>query len=171
MKGIYLAAHTAKHENRNIIYQDITGERDIAGDMLEIELKEYDYIIATPPCNYWSRARGNKEPSKYAKETKHLLPEILKKLRNQNKPYIVENVRSYPKFKKEGILDMADYVYFVGRHTYWTNIPFNPTGIKQIYDFKGRGLRLHENTQGGINVKKVIDFWIDNIYNENKKGR
>lgn len=32
MKIIYLASHIAKHPNWDIIYQDITGKRDIGGD-------------------------------------------------------------------------------------------------------------------------------------------
>ena len=32
MNIIYLAAYKAQHQNRNIVYQDINGLRDIAGD-------------------------------------------------------------------------------------------------------------------------------------------
>lgn len=51
-KGIYLAAFKANHPNHNITYQDINGLRDIDGDMLQTDLTPYDFIIATPPCNY-----------------------------------------------------------------------------------------------------------------------
>lgn len=56
MKGIYLGACTANHPNYNIDYQDKYIIRDIGGDMMEIDLSPYDYIIATPPCNFYSRA-------------------------------------------------------------------------------------------------------------------
>lgn len=106
MKGIYLASFKAIHPDYNIIYQDINGKRDLAGDMLNIDLKNYDYIIATPPCNYWSKARGSNKPSKYALDTKHLLPGILKKLILLDKPFIVENVRNRPLFMKNGLYSL-----------------------------------------------------------------
>lgn len=74
MKIIYLAAFKAHHPNWNMVYQDINGKRDIAGDMLEIDLTPYDVIIATPPCNYYSRANYRRETSEYSQKTKHLLP-------------------------------------------------------------------------------------------------
>ena len=89
---IYLAAHKANHPNYNVTYQDIDGKRDVSGDMLEVPIDDYDIIIATPPCNYWSRANFRRETSEYAQATKHLLPNIIRKLEAQNKPYIIENV-------------------------------------------------------------------------------
>jgi len=163
MKGIYLAAHIAKHPNYNIVYQDINGKRDIGGDMLEIDLSNYDYIIATPPCNYWSRARGNKKPSQYALNTKHLLPDILDKLIKLDKPFIVENVRNKPTFEKIGLYNIPCFIYHHGRHTYWTNIPFNPSNIKQEYDFSYGGKQLTKNKQGGNNVYNVIERWLETI--------
>lgn len=47
MKGIYLASFTASHPGYEIIYQDINGERDLPGDMMDIDLTPYDFIIAT----------------------------------------------------------------------------------------------------------------------------
>lgn len=72
MKGIYLAAFRARHPNYNIVYQDINPrcKCDLQGDMLEVELKDYDFIIATPPCNYWSRANYRRETSEYAQKNK-----------------------------------------------------------------------------------------------------
>jgi len=52
MKGIYLCAFKALHPNVDLIYQDKFEKRDLMGDCLEIDLTAYDYIIATPPCNY-----------------------------------------------------------------------------------------------------------------------
>ena len=158
---IYLAAYKANHQNRKIVYQDINGKRDIPGDALEIDLLKYDVIIATPPCNYYSKARGNKKPSEYALDTKHLLPDILDKLIKINKPFIVENVRNKPLFIKEGLYNKNCYIYHVGRHTYWTNIMFNPNGIKQIQDYKYGGIKLVSNGQGGKNVHDVIEYWLD----------
>ena len=56
MLGIYLGAYEAYHLNYKIVYQDINGKRDLSGDMLDIDLTGYDFIICTPPCNWWSKA-------------------------------------------------------------------------------------------------------------------
>ena len=161
MKGIYLGAYKAKHPNYNIVYQDINGKRDLPGDMMNIDLSDYDFIIATPPCNYYSKARGNKKPSEYALNTKHLLPDIIKKLELLNKPYIVENVRNRSLMNES--YNIASYVYCLGRHTYFTNIMFNPSNIKQIQDYKYGGIKLVKNGQGGLNVHNVIEFWLENL--------
>ena len=159
-KGIYLASYTAYHPDYKITYQDINGKRDIAGDMLDVDLNDYDFIIATPPCNYWSRANYMRDISEYAQKTNHLLPSILTKLCNQDKPFIVKNVRNSRLFKKYHLYDLNCYIYEHGRHTYWTNIMFNPSGIKQVYDFAKHGIHLHKKSkmQGGDNVHKVIEY-------------
>lgn len=82
MKVIYLGAYEALHPEFDIVYQDINGKRDLDGDMLDIDLTNYDFIIATPPCNFWSIARGNR-CSQYSLDTKHLLPEIIKNVAKQ----------------------------------------------------------------------------------------
>ena len=94
MKGIYLAACKARHPNYDIIYQDIDKKYkcDLDGDMMNIDLTDYDFIIATPPCNWWSKANPYYKTSKYALETKHLLPDTIIKLGSQSKPFIIENV-------------------------------------------------------------------------------
>ena len=168
MKGIYLAAYKAHHPKYDIIYQDINGKRDISGDMLDIDLTQYDFIITTPPCNYYSRARGNRPPSQYAKDTMHLLPEIIIELTGLHKPFIVENVRNKNLFRRLGLFRLDCYVYEIGRHTYWTNHPFNPTNIKQINDFKTGGIRLHNFVEGGYNVHNIIEYWLEIIHSSPK---
>ena len=108
MKGIYLGACRAYHENYNIDYNDIQSgyHINIISDMMEIDLNKYDYIIATPPCNYYSRARG-KKISNYSLATKHLLPDIIKKCSKLNKPFIIENVRNWKRFQEEGIIEYS----------------------------------------------------------------
>ena len=161
MDGIYLAAYKAEHKDYNIVYQDINGLRDIGGDMLEIDLEKYDFIIATPPCNYWSRANYRRETSDYSQKTKHLLPTILKKLCNQDKPFIVENVRSEKMFQKNGLLDLPCFIYYVGRHTYWTNVMINPSVIKQQNDNINN--IASKDRQGGKNVHEVIDLFLKTL--------
>ena len=161
MNGIYLAAYRAYHPNHDIVYQDINGERDLDGDMLEIDLSKYDFIIATPPCNYYSRANWRRNQSDYSIQTKHLLPGILNKLIKLNKPFIVENVRNKKLFKRFGLYDVDCFIYEYGRHTYWTNIMVNLNQIIQIHDniqYKEKNVR-----QGGINVHNVIEYWLENV--------
>lgn len=182
MKGIYLGAFRANHPNYNIDYQDINGKRDIGGDMLEIDLSNYDYIIATPPCNYWSVARGNR-CSQYSLDTKHLLPDIINKLIKLNLerkqelriPFIVENVKNKKRFMENGILpEDRCYVKVIGRHTYWTNINFDEANIEQRQDFKHHGKVIKYDDmkdlshQGGYNVYNVIERFLETIHKEGK---
>ena len=164
MKGIYLGSYTALHPNYDIDYQDINGLRDIGGDMLDIELTNYDIIIATPPCNYWTKANYRRETSEYALKTKHLLPDILDKLRRTNKPYIVENIRNAPLFKKHGIHDNADYIYIIGRHTYFTNIPFDTSDL--TFEPDNVQNRDKSDRQGDKQVHTVIERWLSGLENK-----
>jgi site-specific DNA-cytosine methylase len=165
MKGIYLAAFRAAHNNYDIVYQDIDGKRDIGGDMMDIDLSPYDFIIATPPCNYWSICNYRRNNSKYALATKHLLPEIINKLCKLDKPFIVENVRNKPLFDEYKLYDFPCFVYIIGRHTYWTNILL-PAGIPQRQDFLNGGRVImyddmkDKSHQGGYNVHQVIEVWL-----------
>lgn len=171
LKGIYLGAYKALHENYNIIYQDINNKRDLGGDMLEIDLTPYDYIIATPPCNYWSIARGNRI-SDYSLKTKHLLIEIIPKLLKLGKPFIVENVKNIPRMKKYNLFSYPLYVYIIGRHTYWTNIDLGIMiyHIQQRQDFKNHGYVIkyddmkNKDHQGGFNVHTVIEEFLKEIH-------
>lgn len=164
MKGIYLGAYKANHPNYNIDYQDINGKRDIGGDMLQLNLKGYDFIIATPPCNYYSKARGSKKPGQYSFNTMHLLPSIIDKLVEMKKPFIVENVRNAPLFEKMGLFKFNCKIFFHGRHTYWTNIDFNFEDIEQGFDYAFGGVKLVENGQGGDNVHRVIERFLEVIH-------
>ena len=185
MKGIYLAAFKAIHEYYDIDYQDINGKRDIGGDMLEIDLSHYDFIIATPPCNYWSRANYRRETSKYAQATKHLLPAIIEKLCKQNKPFIIENVQNSRLMHENNLFDFPCYIFKVGRHTYWSNVKIETSDLKQTSEFipqykqigykqflnpqtgkvyrSNNTRRISNSTQGGDNVHLVIDRFLHTI--------
>ena len=165
MKIIYLAAYTAVHNDYDIDYQDITGERDINGCMLDIDLANYDVIIATPPCNYWTRANWRRETSIYSQETKHLLPDIIKKLANQDKPFIVENVRNYPLFEKHGLFDLGVESYIIGRHTYWSNV--NLKHLESLkFEHDGINNKSSNNRQGGKQVHYVIERFLEILRDE-----
>jgi len=164
-KGIYLASHNAILNYDNIIYQDINGTRDIGGCMLDVDLKNYDFIIATPPCNYYSRANYRRETSLYSQKTKHLLPNIIDKLIDLGKPFIVENVRNFNLFKKLGLFKKGCFVYFHGRHTYWSNIMIDFTFIPQKNDNVQNIAQA--DRQGGDNVNNVINYWVEYIFANN----
>lgn len=169
MKGIYLAAYKAKHDNYDIVYQDINGKRDIGGDMMDIDLSNYDFIIATPPCNYWSICNYRRDTSKYALATKHLLKDIIDKLVKLDKPFIVENVRNFPLMNKYKLYDYPLFIYVIGRHTYWTNIFLNCPDIPQRQDFLNGGKVIKYDDmdscehQGGYNVHNVIEEFLSTI--------
>lgn len=167
MNGIYLGAYKAFHPNYNITYQDINGCRDLDGDMMDIDLSPYDFVIATPPCNYYSRANYRRNSSQYSIKTAHLLPDILHKLINLDKPFIVENVRSSRLFKELGLFELPNtFVIFHCRHTYWTNIAFN-------YLVKNECIHIDQlnktQRQGGNEVHNVIESWLYNLHHNNPK--
>ena len=93
MKGVYLGACKARHRNYDIVYNDIDPKfnPDILGDMLSIDLTPYDFVIASPPCNWWSKANPYYKTSPYALNTKHLLPDTIKRLAKSGKPFVIEN--------------------------------------------------------------------------------
>jgi len=164
-KGIYLASYKANHPNHHIIYQDINGKRDLGGDMMDIDLNPYDFIIATPPCNYYSKANYRRETSEYSQKTKHLLPSILKKLYEEffDKPFIVENVINNSLIPHD--YDDKLFVYKAGGHTYWSNVLINVSDLefeKQNKQNVWRGKR-----QGGINVHLVIEKFIQTVCSNN----
>lgn len=164
MKGIYLASGNAHHPNHDLVYQDINGKRDIGGDMLEIDLSPYDYIVATPPCNYWSRANYRRETSEYSQKTKHLLPETIDKLLELGKPFLVENVKNKVLYNKHGLLDKDCRIYFVGRHTFWTNVDMDDV----IHDIKIEPFDVENKSrkqrQGDKTVHDFVELFINKVY-------
>lgn len=166
MKILYLAAgHGVLDTRHELIYQDLFVERDIGGDMLNVDLSPYDLIIATPPCNYYSRANYRRDISSYSLLTKHLLPCIIKKCIRSGKPFIIENVRNDRIFNLIGLYKLPCFYFTHGRHTYWTNNVFDATGIPQSYDFEYGGKPIQnlssKERQGGTNVKLVLEHYID----------
>lgn len=179
MKVIYLASGRAKLKYENVVYNDLFEDCDLKCDMLSVDLSDYDILIATPPCNYYSKANYRRNTSTYSQNTKHLLPGIIDKFIKTGKPFIVENVRNFSLFLKEGLFNFDCFIYFHGRHTYWTNIPISFEFIPQTFDFKhipGYGtVRLKPYVQGGANVNDVFDYFIEvvisNFNNFNLKGK
>lgn len=149
--------------------------------MLQQNLEEFDVVIATPPCNFWSIARGNR-CSQYSLDTKHLLPDIIKKCAKSGKRFVVENVINKKRFAENGIYEVAEncgcFIYYIGRHTYFTNIKLDENEIESLkgqnrQDFKYHGKVIKYDDmkdtdhQGGFNVHLVIDYFLRKIQGEN----
>lgn len=162
-KILYLAAGKGKLTYPNVVYQDKFIKRDLGGDMLEVDLSGYDLIVASPPCNFYSRANYRRYTSKYSQETKHLLPETIKMLENLKIPVIVENVRN-PNLLKDIIANTKLFYYEYGRHVYFTNRIFEFSGIKQELD------NIQDKSvierQGGNNVNNVFNEFIKTFLEE-----
>lgn len=157
LKGIYLCAKEHRIPGFNIDYNDITNYPgiNICCDMLKVDIEKYDYVIATPPCNYYSRANYRRETSKIAQSTKHLLPGILKKLENYKKPFLVENVCNSSLLPKSKFLE-----FNWGNHHFYTNVLFfiidNPK--KQNKQHLQYGKR-----DNNYNVHTVINAFLERI--------
>lgn len=168
LKVIYLASGKAVLKYDNVIYNDLLIKRDIQCDMMSVDLTPYDILIATPPCNYWSRANCNIY-SKYSQLTKDLLPNIINKFYLSGKPFIVENVINKKRmscFMKDLPIDIRYIEY--GRHSYFTNIlTYIPIDIPQVQDFKYGGVFINKfsDRQGGVNVNLVLDDFINYVLN------
>lgn len=176
MKGIYLGACRAVHPNYNdIVYQDIDNTRDIGGDMLSIDLSNYDFVICTPPCNYYSHANWRREVSDYSLKTRHLLPCSIVKLAMSGKPFLIENVRNENLFKLNHIFELCDLyglnVYYHGRHTYFTNLFMDISTIPQILDniqysssLTPKSFGSGKYRQGGLNVYRVVEYFLEIVH-------
>lgn len=167
MKIIYLGAGKALQSDfYDITYQDINGTRDICGDMLDIDLSSFDVVLATPPCNFWSKARGNK-CSQYSLDTKHLLPFIIDKCIKSNKYFIVECTKNNKRMIEYNIIPRIDCFYFTyNRHIYFTNLIFPYYLAEQRQDFKygGKVIKYDDMDdlyhQGGFNVHNVFEIFL-----------
>lgn len=171
MRGLYLAACKARHECYDITYNDVDAKYkpDILGDMLEVDLSPFDFVIATPPCNWWSKANPYYKTSEYALKTKHLLPDTIERLAKCGKPFIVENVKNIKRMRENGIFDLIRrhglFYQFVGRHIYIYNHLLIDLDCEQVQDFVYGGRRVNNDgyNQGGTNVHRVIEIWLHAI--------
>ncbi len=48
-KIVYLASGRAKLKNENVVYNDLKEKRDLQCNMMDVDLANYDILIATPP--------------------------------------------------------------------------------------------------------------------------
>lgn len=168
MKSIlYGCCYKADLNKKNITYVDIipglkkTNKcKYICEDIRNINFNNYDLIICSPPCNYYSRANWRRDKSLYALTTKDLLPYCINAAYKTNKPFIIENVRNKNMMFN---LDIPKdiFIYEFGRHTYFTNIMIDLTGLPQIFD----NIRFTntKKRQGGFNVNTVFNYWLEYV--------
>lgn len=123
MKILYLCCGYGEIDFSNVTYNDLYIKRKngLMCDCRDIDISKYDIVVASPPCNFWSKANYRRDSSNYAQLTKPLLLYCIDLLRKYpNIPIIIENVRNLPLFMKH--INLFD-IYFVatGRHTYFSN--------------------------------------------------
>lgn len=177
---LYGCCYKADLELPNITYVDvIPGLKKsnncsyLCQDIRTIDFQNYDIILCSPPCNYYSRANYRRDSSEYALRTKDLLPLCINKAYKSGKPFIVENVRNPKMFSKLQIPNDL-FIYIYGRHTYFTNIMIDLTGVPQRKDFVagGRLINYHDvsKRQGGYNVNNVFLRFLSVVLNKDLGG-
>lgn len=165
MKGIYLCSRSHRIPGIRCDYNDIESYPgiNILKDALYVDLSDYDYIICTPPCNYYSKANYRRDVSDVANQTKHLLPILLNRLYMLDKPFIVENVNNKVLFDKAGLFDYDDLIVFsFGGHTFWTNIKFTiPNKCLAVKQDKQNVCR--NKRDNNYNVDLIIKLFLSEI--------
>ena len=161
MKGIYLCARCHRIPGYDIDYNDIEPLPgiNIQCSCENIKLEKYDFIIATPPCNYWSRANYRRDKSKVAQLTKHLLIYCLKECIKSGKPFIVENVL-IPNYLRPKEFDSYKFTY--GTHTFWTNVLL-PNPGKPIKPGKWKNYKSYGKRDDNIQVDYIIRLFLSTI--------
>ena len=161
---IYLASGKANLKIDNVVYNDYIIDREIKDDMINVDLTLFDLIVATPPCNYWSRANCNIN-SEYSQKTKYLLPLIIWKCIALDKPFIIENVINKKRMKFLDEVKRYCYYQEVGRHCYFTSHKIDLSVIPQKQDFKTGGVFINkgDDRQGGSNVNNVLEYYIKKV--------
>lgn len=164
-KILYGCCYIADLDQDNITYVDIIPGLIkshnciyICDTIENINFNDYDIIICSPPCNYYSRANYRRNTSNYSQKTKHLLPYCINAAFESNKPFIIENVRN-DKLFNELDLPKGIFIYKHGRHTYFTNRMINVENIEQKPDnIKNISSKKR---QGGENVNNVFKYFIE----------
>lgn len=92
------------------------GDAFIQADAMEVDWRGYDLIWASPPCQRYSKLT----PGKYKNSHPDLLPVVLKRLTQQDTPYIVENVAGAKRlFASPVMLCGTTFGLNIWRHRYF----------------------------------------------------
>lgn len=173
-KVVYLAAGEAviSVPGCNIVYNDLYLNRDLKCNMLDVNLSDFDIVLASPPCNFYSRANYRRYTSNYSLLTKGLLPCILSDLIVLGRPFIVENVINKKLMSSSDLLlkmliagEVSGVFYYeFGRHCYFTNVDmsacsfeFEPSNVANVCSRKRQG-------SGGVNV--VFSEFLNKVVNK-----
>lgn len=162
-KGVYLCARLDRYNDIgfDIDYNDIDPKYrcGLTCDCQDIDLARYDFIIATPPCNYYSKANYRRDSSKVALLTKHLLPYCLEYCTFLQKPFIIENVNNVNLLPKK--FDKYCYRFTFGGHTFWTNVYFDYSDLIPVKQFKADVTRSKRD--GNYNVHCIINRFLETL--------
>lgn len=134
-------------------------------DIREINFNDYDIILCSPPCNYYSRANYRRDSSDYALRTKDLLPLCINKAYRSGKPFMIENVRNKNLFKKLQIPNDI-FIYEYGRHTYFTNVMIDLNGVPQDEGTNNIQNISTNHRQGGFSVNSVFKWFLSVVLNK-----
>lgn len=159
MKGIYLFARKHRIPGVDLKYNDIINFPgiDFCCDFREVDLTPYDYYIATPPCNYYSRANWRRETSFDALFTKDFLPLILSVFSKQSKPFIIENVCNSTLLPKSSL-----YEFDFGNHHFYTNV-FLLVPDKSFSVFQNKQYVSRSKRDGNYNVDFILKLFLEAI--------
>lgn len=159
MLGIYLCARKHRLLDYDIVYNDIISYDgiDIVSDCRSVSLLPFDYIICTPPCNYYSRANYRRDISKIALETKDILPYMINKCILSGKPFLIENVLN------DSLLPKADcFTYKFGNHIYYTNVLLCMVS-KDLFVKQNKANVCRNKRDGNYNVDLIIRLFLEII--------
>lgn len=166
INGVYLCyGNNVDYNIKNVaidyvdlyVKNPIIKNKDCVAYLENINLNDIDFIISTPPCNYYSRANYRRDISQYSLATKHLLPYFINKLPELNKPFLIENVIN-DNLQVEFLYKCYSFKH--GRHRYWTNIKFDLPEVQKTQPIKYMSTKKR---QGDINVHNVIIAFIKEV--------
>lgn len=173
MKGVYLCAREHRILGYDIDYNDVVPYEGINlyCSCEDVDLTKYDFIIATPPCNYWSHANFRRDTSIVALNTKKLLPYCLKACLQSGKLFIVENVCNEPLMKEHfGDLYNQCWCFQFGNHTFWSNIFFFvPNDEEAKYQNKQNVTRSKRDNN--FNVDLIIKCFLKEVEKYSKYNK
>jgi hypothetical protein len=145
-------------ESKFLIDLDVTKKQccDCRGLLNNQVLKNFDFLIATPPCNFYSRANYRRWTSQIALSTKDLLPLCLSAFIQSCKPFLVENVNNKSLLPVE--FDKFCYRFNFGGHTFFTNVYFDISDLTAKHENKQFVCRSKRD--GNYNVHVIIDRFL-----------
>ena len=165
MKGLYLCSREHRIPGYEIIYNDIVNYPgiDLCMDIRDIRLKDLvnnniDYIIATPPCNFYSRANYRRESSIVAQETKDLLPYCLALCIKSGLPFIIENVMNSTLLPKSNL-----YEFDFGQYHFYTNV-FMLVPDKSYAVSQNKQNVTRSKRDGNKNVDLIIKLFLELVH-------